>query len=232
MIYINLRDIYSFKFEAICSFKETIFIEHCCVRGHSINIYSNIVSSHFMIIINFTITISWIRYCWYDRGFRIIITVRVVFATIVRRNTVRIAARFGDTISSPNSDMPASEPFISKATVEHTSNCEFLLNIYHFLSFWKSLSSTKLTYTPTLSAISAVTISDRGQGSLNANVSENTLPFVSQSINNFSDYDLSQSVDYECPFLFPHACSIVFMDATQFVRNDKTILDYSCWRTS
>ena len=124
--------------------------------------------------------------------------------------------------------MPASEPFISKATVEHTSNCEFLLNIYHFLSFWKSLSSTKLTYTPTLSVISAVTISDRGQGSLNANVSENTLPFVSQSINNFSDYDISQSVDYECPFLFPHACSIVFKDATQFVRNDKTILDYSC----
>ena len=27
-IYINLRNIYSFKFKAICSFKETIFIEH------------------------------------------------------------------------------------------------------------------------------------------------------------------------------------------------------------
>ena len=24
---------YSFKVKAICSFKETIFIEHCCIRG-------------------------------------------------------------------------------------------------------------------------------------------------------------------------------------------------------
>ena len=53
-----------------------------------------------------------------------------------------------DTISSLKSDMPASEPFISKGTIEHSSNCEFLLKIYHFLSFWKSLSSTKLAYTP------------------------------------------------------------------------------------
>ena len=57
-IYINLRNIYSFKFKAICLFKETIFIEHCCIRGHSRNIYSKIVPSHFMIIISFTITIS------------------------------------------------------------------------------------------------------------------------------------------------------------------------------
>ena len=31
--YIYLRNIYSFKFKAICSFKETICIEHCCIRG-------------------------------------------------------------------------------------------------------------------------------------------------------------------------------------------------------
>ena len=110
-----------------------------------------------------------------------------------------------DTTSSPKSNMLASEPFISKGTVEHTSNCNFLLKIYHFPSFWKSLSSTKLTYTPTLSAIYALTISDREQASLNADVSENTLPFVSQSINSFSDYDISQSVDWECPSLSPHA---------------------------
>ena len=63
-IYTNLRNIYSFKFKAICSFKETIFTEHSCVRGHSRNIYSKIVPSHFMIIINFTITISWIKYSY------------------------------------------------------------------------------------------------------------------------------------------------------------------------
>ena len=110
-----------------------------------------------------------------------------------------------DTISLPKSNMPASEPFISKGTVEHISNCEFLLKIYHFPSFWKSLSLTKLTYTPTLSAIYApLTISDRGQGSLKADVSENTLPFVNQFINNFSDYDISQRVEWECPSLSPH----------------------------
>ena len=109
-----------------------------------------------------------------------------------------------DTISSPKSNMPASEPFISKGTVERTSNCEFLLKIYHFPTFWKSLSSTKLSYTPTLSAIYALTISDRGQDSLNADVPENTFPFVIQFINYFSDYDISQSVDWECPSQSPH----------------------------
>ena len=93
--------------------------------------------------------------------------------------------------------MPPSEPLISKGTVEHTSNCEFLLKIYHLPSFWNSLSSTKLTYTPYQIEVS-----------LNADVSVNTLPCVSQSINNFSDYDIStdisQSVDRECPSLFPH----------------------------
>ena len=113
-----------------------------------------------------------------------------------------------DTISSPKSNMPASDTFISKGTVEHTSNCGFLLKIYHFSSFWKSLSSTKLTYIPALSAIYALTVSDRGQGSLNADVSENTLTFVSQSINNFNDYDISQSIDWECPSLSPHVLLI------------------------
>ena len=85
-----------------------------------------------------------------------------------------------DTISSPKSDMPASETLVSKGTIEHSSNCEFLLKIYHFLSFWKSLS-------------------------LNTDVSENKLSFVSQSINNFSDYDISQSHDWEWPSLSPNS---------------------------
>ena len=37
-----------------------------------------------------------------------------------------------------------------------------------------------------------------------ADVSENTLPFVSQSRNIFSDYDLSQTHDWERPSLSPH----------------------------
>ena len=56
--YIHLRNIYSFKFKAICSFKEAIFIQQRCIRGHNRNIYSKIVPSHFSIIISFTITIS------------------------------------------------------------------------------------------------------------------------------------------------------------------------------
>ena len=96
--------------------------------------------------------------------------------------------------------MPASEPFyISKGTIEHSSNCEFLLKIYHFLPFWKSLSSTKLTYTQ-----NALRSDLRANLSLNVDVSENALPFVSQSINNFSDYDISQTHDWECPSLSPH----------------------------
>ena len=79
----------------------------------------------------------------YDRGFRIIITVRAAFATISSCEEGEIALESlpaFDTISSPKSDMPANEPFISKETVEHTSNCEFLLKIYNFPSIWKSLS--------------------------------------------------------------------------------------------
>ena len=56
--YINLRNIYSFKLKAICSFKETIFIQQRCVRGNSRNIYSKIIPTHSMIIISgFTTTI-------------------------------------------------------------------------------------------------------------------------------------------------------------------------------
>ena len=140
-----------------------------------------------------------------------------------------------DSISSPKSDMLASEPFISKETVEHTSNSEFLLKIYHFPSLWKSLSSTKRTYTPTLSAIYVLT-PYQIEVSLNADVSENTLPFVSQSINNFSDYDISQSVEWECPSLFPHVLLVLTdssVDETIFFlhfvssHNDLTYLSLS-----
>ena len=54
--------------------------------------------------------------------------------------------------------MTASKPFISKRTIEYSSNCEFLLKIEHFLAFWKSLSLTKLTYTPALSSVYAPTL--------------------------------------------------------------------------
>ena len=156
-----------------------------------------------MIIINFTITISWIKYSYNPFRLKdeeiadmIECSLSVSFLLPSCEEIAPESLPAFNTISSPKSNTSASEPFISKGTVEHTSNCEFLLKIHHFLSFWKSLSSTKLSYTPTLSAIYALTISDRGQGGLNADVSENTLPFVSQSINNFSDYE------YDCPLMF------------------------------
>ena len=111
-----------------------------------------------------------------------------------------------DTISSPKSDMPASEPFIAKETIEHSSNCDFLLKIYHFLSFWKLLSSTKLAYIYPNALRSGL----RTNLGLNADVSENKLPFVNQTINNFSDYDMSQSHDWECPSLSPYVLLMKF----------------------
>ena len=108
-----------------------------------------------------------------------------------------------DTTSSPKSDMPASEPFISKRTVGHSSNCEFVLKIYHFLSFWKSLSSTKTYLYPNALRYLCTNLS------FDADVSEKTLPFVSQSIDNFSDYNISQSDDWEYPFLSLHVLLLV-----------------------
>ena len=112
-----------------------------------------------------------------------------------------------DTISSKSNNEicpPASRLYLKEvlSILQTVSSCSRYTTF--LLYFWKSLSSTKLTYTPALSAIYALTISDRGQGRLNADVSENTLPFVSQSINDFSDYDISQSVYWECPSLSPH----------------------------
>ena len=156
--YIHLRNIYSFKFKAICSFKETIFIQQCCVRGHSRNIYSKIVPqplygnyklyNYYLlnkVYLQLFSVEEW-RNCWYDRGFCIIITVRVPFAIPSWEEIPLESLPASDTISSPKSDMPASEPFISKGTVEHTSNCEFLLKIYHFPSFWNWVAFIDKTY--------------------------------------------------------------------------------------
>ena len=72
MKHIHSGKLYPFK--EICSFKEHIFVQvrgHMFIQGNYIywtllhsrnsrNIYSKIVSSHFMIIISFTNAISWI----------------------------------------------------------------------------------------------------------------------------------------------------------------------------
>ena len=52
--------------------------------------------------------------------------------------------------------------------------------------------------------------------SFNADVSENTLPFVSQSINNFSDYDISQTHDWEFPSLSLHVLLIISFRVTPY----------------
>ena len=108
--------------------------------------------------------------------------------------------------------MPACEPFISKGTVEHSSNCEFLLTA---LSFFLEVAFIDKTYLhpnafPYL----------RANLSLNADVLENTLPFVSQSINSFSDYDLSQGHDWECPSLSPHVFLIRMMNIDVALRGN------------
>ena len=130
---------------------------------NSRNIYSKLVPSHLMIITSFTITISWIKYSYNFFRLKDEEIVDMIEGSVLWSLSVSFllpsceeippeALPASDTISSPKSDMPASEPFISKGTIEHSSNCEFLLKIYHFLSFWKALSLTKLTYTQTLFA--------------------------------------------------------------------------------
>ena len=47
----------------------------------------------------------------------------------------------------------------------------------------------------------------------------NMLPFESQPINNFSSYDISQSVDWECPFLSPYVLLVwIFLKTLQHKR--------------
>ena len=54
----------------------------------------------------------------------------------------------------------------------------------------------------------------------NADVSENALPLVSQSINNFSDYDISQSHDWECPSLSLHVLLLVYKEILELDRRN------------
>ena len=42
----------------------------------------------------------------------------------------------------------------------------------------------------------------------------NMLPFETQPINNFSSYDISQSVDWECPYLSPYVLLYISEDFT------------------
>ena len=94
-----------------------------------------------MIIVSFAITIAWIKYS--NNYFRLkdeeiadMIEGSVLSSLSVSCEEIppeSLPASY--SISSPKSDMPASESFISKETVEHTSNCEFLVKIYHFPSF-------------------------------------------------------------------------------------------------
>ena len=144
----------------------------------------------------------------------VLLTVRVVSATIVRRKYHPKRFPASDTISSPKSDMPASEPFISKGTIEYFSNCEFLLKTYHFLSFLEVAFIDKTYLYPNalrfLRANLSLNIIVTGNLSLNADVSEYTLPFVSHSINNFSDYDMSQSHDWHTlPKLFHNTIKVL-----------------------
>ena len=119
-----------------------------------------------------------------------------------------------DTTSSPKSDMPASEPFISKGTIEHSSNCELSQDIPPSFFFEVDFIDKTYLYPNALRYLRSL------------NVSENTLPFVSQSINNFSDSDISQSVDRECPSLSPHVLLVNrSLSFAKYVR----VLDFHNW---
>ena len=61
----SFKNTYSFKFKANTVHSRKLYSsKQRCVRGHSRNIYSKIVPRHFMIIIGFTVSISWIKYSY------------------------------------------------------------------------------------------------------------------------------------------------------------------------
>ena len=110
-----------------------------------------------------------------------------------------------DNISSPKSDMPAraSSLYLKEllSILQTVSSC----SRYTTFPLFGSRFHRQNFYTPTLSAIYALlAISDRV--SLNADVSENTFRFVSQSMNNFSGLGC---VDWECPSLSPHVLLVL-----------------------
>ena len=175
MKYTHSGKLYPFK--EICSFKEHTFVQvqgHMFIQGNYIywtllhsrnsrNIYSKIVPSHFMmfmIIISFTITISWIKYSY--NFFRLkdeeIVDMhhwsRVPYYNhcpcrfCYHRAKKYHPKRFPlPTLICP----PASRLYLKELLniLQTVSSCSRYTT---FFSFWKSLSSTKLTYTQTLSA--------------------------------------------------------------------------------
>ena len=98
-----------------------------------------------------------------------------------------------------------------------------MIQKYHFPSFWNSLSSTNRI--STLSAILFCFHSEHQiEVGLDADVSENRLPFESPSINNFSGIDISQSLDQEPSSLSPHFLLHLWMTVSLQLKQFKTWL--------
>ena len=121
------------------------------------------------------------------------------FATIVRRNTTRNDSCFPETLYLRQNLIcpPASRLYLKGLLniLQTVSSCSRYTIFFLFGSrFHRQNLPIPKHFRSDL----------RTNLSLNADVSENTLPFVSQSINNFNDYDISQSHDWECPSLSRH----------------------------
>ena len=107
--------------------------------------------------------------------------------------------------------MPTSESFMPDETVEHTSNCEFSLKKYYLPSFFEVtfIGQNLPQRSQPFSFHTALTKRIRSRLSLMRTSRKNTLPFESQFINNFSGIEISQSVDWDCPSLYPHFLLVV-----------------------
>ena len=122
----------------------------------------------------------------------------------MRRNTTRCAFPFRHYIFANNRICPPANRLYLKELLnilQAVSSCSryttFILFGSHFHR--QNLPISKRTLPSDLCT----------NLSLNADVWENRLPFVSQSINNFSDYDISHSHDWECPSLSPHVLLVM-----------------------
>ena len=162
-----------------------------------------------MIIISFTITISWIKYSYNffrlkDEEIVDMIEVSYYNHCPCRFCYHRAKKYHPKLFPLPTLYLcqnlicpPASRLYLNEllSILQTVSSCSRYTT---FFLFGSRFHRQNLLYP------SALRSDLRTNRSLNADVSENTLPFVSQSINNFSDYDISQTHDWECPSLSPH----------------------------
>ena len=147
-----------------------------------------------MIIISFTITISWIKYSYNFFGWRM--KKLLIWSRVPYYNYCPCRFCYHRAKKYHPKRFPLPTLYLRQNLICPPASRLYLKELLNIL---QTVSSCSRFLYP-----NALRSDLRTNLSLNADVSENTLPFVSQSINNFSVSDISQTHDWECPSLSPH----------------------------